>query len=279
MRDDEVLRQLAEQIARGAFTVASVHEPAPDLAVPTLGALLEGSAEQSPLPVPAALTHFIEVRVVLASGEGVGSVALEVVLPTEEVQRATTDGEGMARLDAIPAGTCVVRCTWSNPSRAETLAFVGLKSGSGAAGDEAHGAAAGQAAPPLRPKTPEDEGEAQKPSGKYVVSQVERRKVGTGDTLASLAESVGITWKELAKFNFGTDDPKKINAALRRVVGCTKKTKDGKNYRFDDTDDPGIVLLPSPFELKGLSTGTQHTIVVNKVELTKKRPARWTFSM
>lgn len=69
-------------------------------------------------------------------------------------------------------------------------------------------------------------------------------KVKTGDSIAGLAQSIGITWQELARYNWGTDVPSRINIHLRDDVGCTKKTASGLNYVFTSDDSPGIVYLP-----------------------------------
>jgi hypothetical protein len=82
--------------------------------------------------------------------------------------------------------------------------------------------------------------------------------VKKGETLDGLAKGAGMTWKELAKFNWGTDLPGEINQHLRDDVGCTKKTSDGANYVFDDSDDPGIVYIPKPWKQQGLATAKTH---------------------
>ena len=53
-----------------------------------------------------------------------------------------------------------------------------------------------------------------------------------------------MTWQELAKFNWQTDVPREINEHLAKDVGCTRKTRDGKNYIFTSEDDPGIIYIP-----------------------------------
>ena len=54
-----------------------------------------------------------------------------------------------------------------------------------------------------------------------------------GDTLQSIAERETangneITWQEIAKFNWGTDDEDEVNEYLRDELGC---------YRRDDTNN------------------------------------------
>jgi hypothetical protein len=100
-------------------------------------------------------------------------------------------------------------------------------------------------------------------SGTFLTAAVfKEHKVRTGETLVSLAAKAGLSGKELTEFNWGTSDPKEINRFLRDVVGCTKKTADGKNYMFDSSDDPGIVLVPKRCEARGLAVNERHTIRV-----------------
>jgi hypothetical protein len=92
-------------------------------------------------------------------------------------------------------------------------------------------------------------------------------KVQSGETLASIAEDNGLTWQNLSYFNFGTDVPREVNRYLREIVGCTKRTRDGKNYMFTDDDDPGIIYVPTDPETFELDTGAQHQIKVKRPSL------------
>lgn len=86
---------------------------------------------------------------------------------------------------------------------------------------------------------------------------VSRRKVGDGDSLVSLAEEAGTVWEDIAEFNFATSRPDDVNAQLRDLVGCTIRDRRG-NYSFSDTDDPGLMYLPTPFTAEGLATNRVH---------------------
>lgn len=98
-------------------------------------------------------------------------------------------------------------------------------------------------------------------------------KVNDKDTLESIAKKNNIDFKDLANFNFGTDNPDEINKQLRSIVGCLQKTKDGKNYIFTKEDDPGIIYIPEVFPNKVFSavpsTTTQSNIISVKL-VTKK---------
>lgn len=91
------------------------------------------------------------------------------------------------------------------------------------------------------------------------IAIIKRHKVKTGETLDSLAKTNGLTWQELAEFNWGTSKTDEINKKLRSDIGCTRKTKDSKNYMFDDSDKPGIIFIPCKWEQNGLSTTKTYT--------------------
>ena len=99
------------------------------------------------------------------------------------------------REHGIAKGPCVVRCKLGEVARADALIFMGMGSGAPPAANE--GAAGGK-------KTQKKKG------GPPCIVAVEEHKVRTGETLDGLAKSVGSTWKKVAKFNWGSDEPKKI---------------------------------------------------------------------
>lgn len=100
-----------------------------------------------------------------------------------------------------------------------------------------------------------------------IYGDYEEHLVRDGETLASVAEKHGLTWQQLARFNFQTDKPEEINVALREVVGCTQRTKDGKNYIFSDSDVPGILLIPKDRKPLPLKTGKPYRVQVKAAEL------------
>jgi len=76
-----------------------------------------------------------------------------------------------------------------------------------------------------------------------------------GDTLQAIAEretAAGnpITWQELAKYNWGTDDPATINELLRDELGARKR--DGaNNFTISADDTPRSELrIPKKFKSK-----------------------------
>src|SRR5207245_1251136 len=151
-----------------------------------------------------------------------------------------TNSEGLVRIDELDPGNCDVRCDLKNARLSDTLNFVGM-------GEP-------------KPKAGDDGGNDSASSSTMRIAQIEIHKVKKGEAIKSLADGIGMTWQDLSKFNWGTDVPNEINKHLRDDVGCTKKTKDGYNYMFDDSDDPGIMFIPRKWTQSGLATATTHVI-------------------
>lgn len=103
-----------------------------------------------------------------------------------------------------------------------------------------------------------------------IYGEFEKYFVRDGDTLSSVANKFGITFRELVLFNFGTQIPSEINIKLREQVGCTQRTKDGKNYIFSDEDKPGLLLIPrKPGPVK-LKTGSANKLVVKDKDIVSR---------
>ena len=90
-------------------------------------------------------------------------------------------------------------------------------------------------------------------------------QVPGGQTLESVAQSAGLTWQELARFNWDTIVPEEINEHLRDDVGCTQRTADDQNYVFSDSDQPGIIYVPQDWSQTGLATEQTHTVRVRSL--------------
>src|SRR5262245_53064934 len=79
----------------------------------------------------------------------------------------------------------------------------------------------------------------------------DRYRVRTGDSWDSVAKANSLSTWGLIEFNFPVvkaepDFQRKcrmVNWLLHNYVGCTQSS-DGKNYRFDGRDNPGIIYIP-----------------------------------
>jgi len=103
-------------------------------------------------------------------------------------------------------------------------------------------------------------------SQKRRIAEIEEHRVSSGETLERLAENKGLTWEEIARFNWQTTDPEVVNERLRTVVGCTRSPQDSRFHVFDDADDPGIILIPQTWRASGLPTDTCNKIYVRNIE-------------
>ena len=101
----------------------------------------------------------------------------------------------------------------------------------------------------------------------FYLVKADEYKVQDGDSIKSLADQAGISWQELAKFNWGTDKPSEINKMLKRKVGCTKKTSDGINYVFSSKDDPGIIYIPKEYPATALPLNQLKKISVSRPKI------------
>jgi uncharacterized Zn-binding protein involved in type VI secretion len=230
------------------------------------------------------------------TGAGVPGVELKITLPDGEQETQMTDRNGMVRIDELASpGVCSVTCDMTDPELPRTCDFVGKgkvrltppeseddpargpqgRNGQAADGvgeqEEDQTSAAGSSQVKSRPSSSVEAGDDQarkpRPWGhRRLIAKIEQHKVKTGESLAGLARANGMTWQELTKFNWGTDVPRKINEHLERDVGCTRKTRDGQNYVFDDSDDPGLVYIPSSWVESGLATDAEHVIRVRMLE-------------
>jgi hypothetical protein len=222
------------------FRVVRFHEPLPHVPFPKLP-----ERPAPPFLVQEPKLSSIGLQVLWDdTGEPVGGlpVVVETAGNTGSGRMCVTGSDGLARLD-VPPGRCEVRCSFKDLAATDCAVFVGLRD------TPERSAASGQ-----RHSTG--------PSPKAVV-QVERRKVRTGETLESIAREAGLQWQDLAFFNWGTKVPEEINEHLAAEVGCTEKT--GKNFVFDDSDRPGVILVPRQWKQPGLASARNYQIRVRPV--------------
>ena len=79
-----------------------------------------------------------------------------------------------------------------------------------------------------------------------------------GDTLQAIAEretEAGnpLTWQDLARFNWGTDDEAEVNAFLRDELGARKRDADNNFVLSPDDEPQGHLLIPRRFERRSLA--------------------------
>ena len=250
MPDGGSAGSLAQLLAAGELILLEPTAEIPFRGGGTVQATDQPKAPAAP-PKPKLQKSWIRIRVVDdRTSERIGGVKL-LVRDTKGVENEhVTAGDGAVELHEIDPGACSVRSELKDARLSDTLDFVAVRNAptGGQAGDGG------------------DESEASDPPAKGVrIAEIDEHKVHTGETIASLATAAGMTWQALATFNWGTAVPDEINKHLRKDVGCTKKTPDGANYKFDDSDEPGIVYIPKSWSQSGLATDQEHTIRVRSL--------------
>ncbi len=196
--------------------------------------------------------HRIAFRVVTdGTSQAVPGIALRVTLPDGQTETHTTDQDGRVDIDDLETpGVLSATCEIKGARLPTTYDFVAIGEVPSTSGESetpekpTWGLAA--------PTAPEQHGR--------IIAEIEEHKVRTGETLESLARQAGLSWQELAMFNWGTCIPKEVNKYLREVVGCTQRTRDGSNYIFSTGDDPGIVYIPRQWRQSGLHTDQEYTL-------------------
>ncbi|MGC8792281.1 MAG: LysM peptidoglycan-binding domain-containing protein [Bryobacteraceae bacterium] len=90
-----------------------------------------------------------------------------------------------------------------------------------------------------------------------------------GDTLEKIARHrcpPGLSWQDLARFNWGTDNPAEVNRALIEIVGCKRLDPDPSQTVLDPARGvKAQILIPRIFRREGLPTDQSHTIIVRKL--------------
>lgn len=189
-------------------------------------------------------TWFAAIVVDHESGTPLAGVKLTICTTAGEKVKMSTPANGRVRLDGLDPGTCDLACELMGARRPHTanVQSVGRNS-AGASGAEP----TGRSSTALK-------------ASRYWLANVKVHRVSSGDSLEDIAKQASMTWQELARFNWGTDDPDQVNLRLRDAVGCTHTAADGNNYVFHDDDDPGLVYVPSVWTKQGLPTGQTHVV-------------------
>lgn len=225
-------------------------------------------------PPPVQEKSWIRISVVEdATCRPLSGITLLLTQPNGKTFDFTTRPDGAIEVYEIDFGACSVTCDLAGARMADTFGFV-------ATGREPVGE--NESVEPRyrygrKRKGAPAVGAVDSPVN-FRIAEVEQHKVKRGESLAGLAQGAGLTWQQLARFNFGTDDPEQINDFLAEKVGCSRKTADGANYLFDDKDDPGLIFIPKPWRLDGLMAEERHVIRVKVLKWKTPKP-EWDFSI
>lgn len=97
-----------------------------------------------------------------------------------------------------------------------------------------------------------------------------------GETLESIAKqetAAGnpLTWQEIARFNWGTDNPATVDEFLRDELGAYVRGQDKRFVMSADAEVRTPLLIPQQFTKPGLATTKTHKIRVRKKEKPPKQ--------
>src|SRR4051812_19726723 len=212
----------ARELARPSF-VARVELPVADLAREA---------------APEAKDDFTLVLTNWLSGAPLANVSLTVRTSAGTEVRAKTDVDGRLRVPSLPMGSCEVV---SVIAAARVESSYAIKGQARAVADQS-----------------ENQGGSSSSSPQFLVRPTEYH-VATGDTPESIAKAASVPWAQIASFNWGTADPAELEERYREELGCRHMSDDGRGYRFDDADDPGILLIPRPWQAT-LEVGRTHRL-------------------
>jgi hypothetical protein len=183
----------------------------------------------------------IEVKFIESgSGRPLANVAFLVRSPDGSESQLLTSSAGAVKLTGLDPGHCAVTSLIDDATAATSYAV----------------ASGGTADPSAKRDS--------RPLGPAAVVATATHRLKTGDTPESIADQAGVPWETIAKFNWETSEPARLQEFFRSRLGCTKKTPDGKTYVFDDKDDPGIILIPRPWE-GSFAVGEFHTVYVTSL--------------
>jgi hypothetical protein len=258
--------------ARGPLTLVAAHRATPDehrrayspreaarivrslgmaetgalLVVPGWGWVREAELEDAvapPRPAPALtpsqlraqVSKTFELTIVEAgTGRALVDVPFAVVTPAGEERRVWSDAAGQIRIPDLTPGECAVESVIDD-ARVETSYVV--QPGAAAVG-----------------------GGQRRPSMNGHLVAIERHRVRAGETPETVAVAHEVPWERIAGFNWGTADPDALEAHYRDTLGCTRRGPDGR-VRFDDSDAPGILLVPRSWRAR-LVVGPAHQLLV-----------------
>ncbi|MDJ0819193.1 MAG: hypothetical protein QNJ58_23490, partial [Desulfobacterales bacterium] len=100
-------------------------------------------------------------------------------------------------------------------------------------------------------------------------SEATKYKAQDDDTLEKIAEreTAGgnpVTAADIAKFNWGTDDPNMVDEHLRDELGCCKRGEDKRFVISSDAETRSDLLIPKRFKKSALDVDRSVTLRVKK---------------
>lgn len=265
------LSDLAERLVRGELRIVST--PAVVTEAP-FRVRHEAAAAVEPEPIPPEIEWVAFQVVDHDTCDPVPDVELEVTLPDGTVEAATTNADGKVEFRGIQPGACSVTSPIEGAIYDKSLPFIEI----------------GVRAPTITSTGEgEDNPEAQEEEveGPFKVVIILDHHLARGETIDDIAEAHGLTWEELAMFNWETTDRAEVDEILAEPERETEPAEEEQpeeqplRYHLEGDDDtapeeerevseelPNLalpnrsLLVPKQWTEGGLGTGGLHTIRV-----------------
>lgn len=222
---------------------------------------VEGFAEETDGPVPSR-DVLESIRIVVVEDKTwkpISGVTLNVTLPNGVERLGTSGSDGSIEHWNVPQGSCGLASAIDGCALATSFEVVALDHG--------------------EPPSPMDEEPIKGAEKRRFAVAIRRHRVTRGDSLESVAHAFGLTWQQLAQFNFGTSNPTDVSRHLRVDLGCRRRIKDPKSHVFDDADDPGLLYAPAAWARIGLATDRTYTLRLRIPVIVKPKKNRFLFSI
>lgn len=204
-------------------------------------AVLEPALTPSQLAKAMARARFDLVLLAADSGSPLVDVPLQVTTPDGATRTVRTDAAGAIGLADLEPGSCTVTSIVDGSEMRRAYALQG-------------------AGPPGKGETT-GKGDRRQADGPVHLVDAAVHRVRTGETPATIAKAWGVLWDDIARFNWGTTDPDALEDHYRDHLGCARRGPGG-GHVFDDDDDPGVLLVPRPWE-QSFPTGAAHTLYLS----------------
>ncbi len=207
-------------------------------------------SEQDALPT----TSWLVVKMLEdTTGTAAAGVKLSIKFADGYTTQFPAGLTGRLDIRAVAAGLCEIGCQAEDPYIGDCYCYVG----------EGKDPIEKDPDPVFQGKTNMTD-EHKLTRGSHIIEVVAYR-VKDYDTLESVAQDHGMTAGQLAYFNYGVKNPDEINRMLFYNVGCDLKTDDGRCFRFESSNTPGLIYIPKHWSGLKLESGREHIVRLKQI--------------
>jgi|GEM_PF-5904617 hypothetical protein len=185
------------------------------------------------------------------TGAPLSDVSLDLKQGTEVSQTQKSDDKGIVEFKDIKPGTCQVSCDIKGARLKDTVAWKKTEDLEESTKAKKTG------------RQPAKKGKARK----FRIAKVREHSIQQGETLEAVAKKHGMSWQELAEFNWGTRDSEKADQCLFHSGACPRSANPPKDLDKDGEPDvyrySGTISIPKKWVGHRFATNKEHTIQVD----------------